>query len=73
MPIIKHGYRGRADYGHKHQQTRARLLPYVELGMYMCARCRKRILPGQPWDLDHNETRTGYLGPSHRHCNRAAR
>jgi hypothetical protein len=31
------------------------------------------ILPGQFWDLDHTDDGRGYLGPSHRECNRARR
>jgi hypothetical protein len=28
-------------------------------------------VPGTPWDLDHAPGKLGYLGPSHRRCNRA--
>jgi hypothetical protein len=38
----------------------------------LCARCRRRILPGTPFDLDHTPDRSSYLGPSHRACNRLA-
>ena len=36
----------------------------------LCARCRRRILPGTPFDLDHTPDRSSYLGASHRRCNR---
>jgi hypothetical protein len=59
-------------YGTPHQTERQRWAPYVAQGIVPCARCSRIIPPGTPWDLDHNETRTGYIGPSHRACNRAA-
>jgi hypothetical protein len=37
----------------------------------LCARCRRPIIPGTHFDLDHTDDRTGYLGPSHRRCNRS--
>ena len=40
-----------------------------------CFRCGERIVPGEPWDLDHVTARVdgGTFGdalPSHRSCNR---
>lgn len=58
-------------YDAKHKAERARLAPSVERGEWNCARCREPIHPGTPWDLDHDNTREGYLGPSHASCNRA--
>jgi hypothetical protein len=37
-----------------------------------CTRCGRQIEPGQLWDLDHTDDRSGYLGPAHRSCNRSA-
>ena len=37
-----------------------------------CARCGGFIEPDEPWDLDHDNSRLFYLGPSHAYCNRAA-
>jgi len=78
MPIIRHGYAERRTssqrgYGHQHQHRRAQLEPLVAAGTTTCARCHTPIRPGQPWDLDHTNDRTGYLGASHRHCNRGGR
>jgi hypothetical protein len=53
-------------YGADHQRRRKMLAPLVAAGLMKCARCGVRILPNQPWDLDHTDDRTGYLGPSHR-------
>ncbi len=59
-------------YGAAHQAERAKWAPLVAQEIIACARCLRLILAGQPWDLDHDGTRTGYLGPSHRKCNRRA-
>ena len=59
-------------YDGAHRRQRATLAPLVSSGEAVCARCHQPILPGQPWDLDHTDDRTGYLGASHQHCNRAA-
>ena len=59
-------------YGHRHQQLRKRWAPVVESGWVFCARCRRPILPGQPWDLGHVDgSKTKYAGPEHRRCNRS--
>ena len=57
-------------YGTKHQNLRRALAPVVDAGGALCSRCGKPIEPGEPWDLDHSDDRAGYLGPSHRACNR---
>jgi hypothetical protein len=38
----------------------------------MCARCGLPIAAGAEFDLDHTDDRAGYLGVSHRTCNRRA-
>lgn len=41
-------------------------------GGVICWRCLEPIVPGQPWDLGHDDfNRAMYKGPEHRHCNRA--
>jgi hypothetical protein len=58
-------------YGNEHQELRKRWARKVAAGAVLCARCRRPIVPGTPWDLDHAPGKAGYLGPSHRRCNRA--
>jgi hypothetical protein len=58
-------------YGAKHKALRRRWFREVAEGLVHCARCGGFIHPAEPWDLDHTPDRTGYLGPSHRACNRA--
>lgn len=57
-------------YGTEHQRARRQLLPYA-YGQ-PCTRCGQPLQPGQPLHLDHNDTRTGYLGFAHASCNRRA-
>jgi hypothetical protein len=59
-------------YGYLHQKMRERIAPQVEAGLLPCARCGLPILFGQAWELDHAPGKQGYLGPSHRKCNRRA-
>lgn len=59
-------------YGKEHQAERARWAADVADGFVNCARCGKLIEPGEPWDLGHTDDRTGWTGPEHRRCNRAA-
>jgi hypothetical protein len=66
------GATARNGYGGTHQARRRQLAPLVASGRAVCARCDEPIHPNEPWDLDHAPGKTGYLGPSHRSCNRAA-
>jgi hypothetical protein len=55
------------------QGMRARYARLVEAGQAICARCRRPIFPGEPWDLGHVDgDRSRYAGPEHRRCNRHA-
>jgi hypothetical protein len=44
----------------------------VEAGEAYCARCRRLIAPGTPWDLGHSDDRLTWTGPEHSSCNRSA-
>jgi hypothetical protein len=57
-------------YGAKHKRYRKAWARRVAAGLEPCRRCGKLIAPDEPFDLDHNDERTGYLGPSHVSCNR---
>ena len=60
-------------YGSAHQRERKRWAPHVAAGLVTCWRCGRRILPGQLWDLGHDDHDRGvYRGPEHPYCNRAA-
>jgi hypothetical protein len=60
-------------YGAEHQALRKQLAPDVAAGKTTCWRCRLPILPGQPWDLGHDDVdRSLYRGPEHRGHNRSA-
>jgi hypothetical protein len=59
-------------YDAEHYRLRKQWEPEVDAGIVGCARCGIVIEPGTPWDLDHTDDRSGYLGPSHASCNRRA-
>jgi hypothetical protein len=59
-------------YGAAHREMRRRLGPVVARGETPCARCGELIAVGQAWELDHRDDGHGWLGPSHRGCNRSA-
>jgi hypothetical protein len=58
-------------YGHHRQVMRARLAPLVAAGETFCFLCRRRILPGEQWELDHAIDKGSYRGPAHKFCNRS--
>ena len=57
-------------YGRPHARRRARWAPDVALGGVRCARCGLPIVPGEPWDLGHDDLGDGPVHPEHRKCNR---
>ena len=57
----------KGGWGNEHQKLRKALLPSA-YGK-PCVRCGLPMLPGQKLHLDHNDTRTGWLGFSHAMCN----
>lgn len=59
-------------YGADHQAERERWAPMVAGGTVVCPRCHDVIRPRQAWDLGHTDDRSGWTGPEHRKCNRAA-
>ncbi|GAA2696463.1 hypothetical protein Apa02nite_068560 [Actinoplanes palleronii] len=66
------GTRQQRGYDADHVRRRNAVKPAVERGEKKCARCGLPILPGDEWALDHDDERTGYLGPSHSTCNNSA-
>lgn len=57
-------------YGEEHRRAREQAIAEWQDGD-PCARCDGPMHHGEPVDLDHNDDRTGYLGLSHRACNRS--
>lgn len=68
---MSRGSRG-VKYGAPHERARRRVARTVAAGAATCARCGEPIRAGQRWHLDHNDSGTGYLGPSHATCNERA-
>lgn len=66
------GKTAQRGYGSRHRDLRKRWARVVAAGNVACSRCGQPIDPLEPWDLDHADDRRGYLGPSHRACNRDA-
>jgi len=58
-------------YDSAHRARRRRALAYMPEG-HPCPRCGQPMYRHQQLDLDHTDTREGYLGLSHARCNRAA-
>lgn len=59
-------------YDAAHQRARRALVPMMASTGAPCARCGRWIVPGEPWDLGHDDLdRSRYSGPEHRACNRA--
>jgi hypothetical protein len=59
-------------YGAAHIRLRRRWDREVQLGGVRCVRCGLLIVPGEPWDLGHDDVdRSIHSGPEHRRCNRA--
>jgi hypothetical protein len=59
-------------YGATHKRLRRMWEPRVAAGYVAYARCRRLIVPGEPWDLGHADNdRKQYGGPEHRRCNRS--
>jgi len=61
-------------YGEQHRRLRKAWESRVSAGVVDCARCHTLIVPGEAWDLGHDdEDRRRYSGPEHARCNRATR
>jgi hypothetical protein len=59
-------------YDGRHRRRRAIAAVKVVKGEAVCWRCGKPIVPGEPWELGHDDEGTEHRGPEHRYCNRSA-
>lgn len=71
------GTRQQRGYDAQHNRLRRQWKPKVErvsvhCHAQVCIMPARLILPGQSWDLGHNDERTAWTGPEHATCNRAA-
>lgn len=66
------GTKAERGYGPEHLVERAKWVRIINETGWPCGRCEGHIQPGQPFHLDHSDDRTGYIGPSHPHCNMSA-
>jgi hypothetical protein len=72
-PEHKRGTTTQRGYGTDHRRARTvNERRMTERGYLTCVRCGGRIGQGEAWAQDHNEDRSGYLGPSHEICNARA-
>lgn len=62
-------------YGTRHQAERRRIQRLMDKGqLFPCSRHDQPYCPHTPvdptnWELDHDDDRTGWLGPAHPPCN----
>jgi hypothetical protein len=69
---MSHGKTVQRGYGQMHRNPRLGWARSVARGDVDCARCGEQILPGEPWDLGHDDqNRSRWTGPEHARCNRA--
>lgn len=60
-------------YGPRHLALRKQWEHRLNSGeIHLCAKCDEPINPFGEWDLGHTDDRTGWTGPEHVYCNRAA-
>jgi hypothetical protein len=58
-------------YDARHRRIRAQWAPLVAAGGVICWRCNLVIPPGAPWQMGHDDDKTGYVGPEHQSCGSA--
>jgi hypothetical protein len=64
-------------YGALHRRLREQTKRLVDAGGVLCWRCGVLIVPGETWDLGHDDAPAAkalglYRGLEHRHCSRSA-